>query len=170
MSEMHEHHNKTVVSPEGMRKMEEKLQYLITVRRAEVAEQISIARGFGDLSENAEYHAAKRERGRNESRIRYLKNMIKTAKIISDESRDDEVGLYDKVTLLIAGTKEMTVGLVTTFGHDTLSGLISKESPLGKAILSKKIGQEVTVKVNSDMSYIAKILSIDKGAVENKDL
>ena len=151
-------------------KMNQELDYRVLVLRPQILEEVKFARSHGDLSENAEYHAAKRERGRNESRIRYLKNMIKTAKIISDESRDDEVGLYDKVTLLIAGTKEMTVGLVTTFGHDTLSGLISKESPLGKAILSKKIGQEVTVKVNSDMSYIAKILSIDKGAVENKDL
>ena len=151
-------------------KMNEELDYRVLVLRPQILDEVKFARSHGDLSENAEYHAAKRERGRNESRIRYLKNMIKTATVISDESRDDEVGLYDKVTLLIAGTKQMTVGLVTTFGHDTLSGLISKESPLGKAILSKKIGEEVTVKVNSDISYVAKILSIDKGAVENKEI
>lgn len=151
-------------------KMNEELDYRVLVLRPQILDEVKFARSHGDLSENAEYHAAKRERGRNESRIRYLKNMIKTATVISDESRDDEVGLYDKITLLIAGTKEMTVGLVTTFGHDTLSGLISKESPLGKAILGKKIGEDVTVKVNADMSYVAKILSIDKGAVENKEL
>ena len=151
-------------------KMNEELDYRVLVLRPQILDEVKFARSHGDLSENAEYHAAKRERGRNESRIRYLKNMIKTATVISDESRDDEVGLYDKVTLLMAGTKEMTVGLVTTFGHDTLSGLVSKESPLGKAILGKKIGDEVTVNVNSGISYVAKILSISKGAVENKDL
>ena len=151
-------------------KMNEELDYRVLVLRPQILDEVKFARSHGDLSENAEYHAAKRERGRNESRIRYLKNMIKTATVISDESRDDEVGLYDKVTLLMAGTKEMTVGLVTTFGHDSLSGLISKESPVGKAILCKKVGDTVTVNVNADMSYPVKILAINKGAVENKQI
>ena len=86
MSEMHEHSNKTVVSAEGMRKMEEKLQYLTTVRRAEVAEQISIARGFGDLSENAEYDEAKNEQSRLEGEIVELENAIRTAIVIDDEN------------------------------------------------------------------------------------
>ena len=151
-------------------KMNEELDYRVLVLRPQILDEVKFARSHGDLSENAEYHAAKRERGRNESRIRYLKNMIKTATVISDESREDEVGLYDKVTLLMAGTKEMTVGLVTTFGHDSLSGLISKESPVGKAILGKKVGDTVTVNVNADMSYPIKILAINKGAVENKQI
>ena len=151
-------------------KMNEELDYRVLVLRPQILDEVKFARSHGDLSENAEYHAAKRERGRNESRIRYLKNMIKTSTVISDESRDDEVGLYDKVTILMAGTKEMTVGLVTTFGHDSLSGLISKESPVGKAILGKKVGETVTVNVNTEMSYPVKILAIDKGAVENKQI
>ena len=151
-------------------KMNEELDYRVLVLRPQILDEVKFARSHGDLSENAEYHAAKRERGRNESRIRYLKNMIKTATVISDESRDDEVGLYDKVTILMAGTKEMTVGLVTTFGHDSLSGLISKESPVGKAILGKKVGETVTVNVNAEVSYPVKILAIDKGAVENKQI
>lgn len=151
-------------------KMNEELDYRVLVLRPQILDEVKFARSHGDLSENAEYHAAKRERGRNESRIRYLKNMIKTATVISDESREDEVGLYDKVTLLMAGTKEMTVGLVTTFGHDSLSGLISKESPVGKAILGKKVGDTVTVNVNADVSYPVKILAINKGAVENKQI
>ena len=151
-------------------KMNEELDYRVLVLRPQILDEVKFARSHGDLSENAEYHAAKRERGRNESRIRYLKNMIKTATVISDESRDDEVGLYDKVTLLMAGTKEMTVGLVTTFGHDSLSGLISKESHVGKAILGKKVGDTVTVNVNADVSYPVKILAINKGAVENKQI
>lgn len=151
-------------------KMNEELDYRVLVLRPQILEEVKFARSHGDLSENAEYHAAKRERGRNESRIRYLKNMIKTATVISDESRDDEVGLYDKVTILMAGTKEMTVGLVTTFGHDTLSGLISKESPVGKAILGKKVGETVTVTVNAEVSYPVKILAIEKDGVENKKI
>ena len=151
-------------------KMNEELDYRVLVLRPQILDEVKFARSHGDLSENAEYHAAKRERGRNESRIRYLKNMIKTATVISDESQDDEVGLYDKVTILMAGTKEMTVGLVTTFGHDSLSGLISKESPVGKAILGKKVGETVTVNVNAEVSYPVKILAIDKGAVENKQI
>lgn len=151
-------------------KMNEELDYRVLVLRPQILDEVKFARSHGDLSENAEYHAAKRERGRNESRIRYLKNMIRTATVISDESREDEVGLYDKVTILMAGTKEMTVGLVTTFGHDSLSGLISKESPVGKAILGKKIGDTVTVTVNTDLSYPVKILAIEKGAVENKQI
>lgn len=150
--------------------MNEELDYRILVLRPQILEEVKFARSHGDLSENAEYHAAKRERGRNESRIRYLKNMIRTATVISDESRDDEVGLYDKVTIKIAGGKEMTVGLVTTFGHDTLSGLISKESPVGKAIMGKKLGDTVTVTVNADMCYEAEILAIEKGGVENKQI
>lgn len=150
--------------------MNEELDYRILVLRPQILEEVKFARSHGDLSENAEYHAAKRERGRNESRIRYLKNMIRTATVISDESRDDEVGLYDKVTIKIAGGKEMTVGLVTTFGHDTLSGLISKESPVGKAIMGKKLGDTVTVTVNADMRYEAEILAIEKGGVENKQI
>ena len=151
-------------------KMNEELDYRILVLRPQILEEVKFARSHGDLSENAEYHAAKRERGRNESRIRYLKNMIRTATVISDESRDDEVGLYDKVTIKIAGGKEMTVGLVTTFGHDTLSGLISKESPVGKAIMGKKLGDKVTVTVTPEMSYTAEILAIEKGGVENKQI
>ena len=78
-------------------KMKEELEYRITVVRPKILEEVKFTRSFGDLSENAEYHAAKRERGKNESRIRYLRNMIKTAKVINPESRPDEVGIFDTV-------------------------------------------------------------------------
>ncbi len=143
-------------------KMNEELDYRILTLRPQILEEVKFARSHGDLSENAEYHAAKRERGRNESRIRYLKNMIRTATVISDESRPDEVGLYDKVTFKTSFGREMTVEIVTTFGHDSLGGFISKESPVGKALLSKKVGDVVAVNVSTEVSYTAEILKIEK--------
>ncbi len=145
-------------------KMNEELDHRILVVRPAILEEVKFARSHGDLSENAEYHAAKRERGRNESRIRYLKNMIRTAKIISAESLPDEIGLYDSVEFNIAGTeKNMKVQIVTTFGNDTLKGLISKESPVGRALLGHKAGERVTVTVSPEMSYDIIVLSIEKG-------
>ena len=137
MSEMHEHHNKTVVSPEGMRKMEEKLQYLTTVRRAEVAEQISIARGFGDLSENAEYDEAKNEQSRLEAEIMELENAIHTAIVIDDEN---------------VSTDSVNVGTI-------VNNKISNECPMGAALLGHKTGETVAVEA-PDGVYHLKILGI----------
>lgn len=150
-------------------KMNEELEHRMLVVRPAILEEVKFARSHGDLSENAEYHAAKRERGRNESRIRYLKNMIKTAKIISDSSRPDEIGLYDEVEFKIIGTERcMTVGIVTTFGNDTLNGRISKESPVGRALLGHRVGDRVTVTVSPEMSYEIEILSLAKGRLRQK--
>lgn len=149
MSNLHEHSNKTVVSVEGMKKLEEKLQYLSTIRRAEVAEQIAIARGFGDLSENAEYDEAKNEQSRLEAEIVDLENTIRTALVIDDSDVSTEqvnigttVRVYDnefkeEVEYTIVGAREA----------DPLSNRISNESPMGAALLGKKKGQ--TVKVNA---------------------
>ena len=129
MSEMHEHHNKTVVSPEGMRKMEEKLQYLTTVRRAEVAEQISIARGFGDLSENAEYDEAKNEQSRLEAEIMELENAIHTAIVIDDENVSTDsvnVGTIVKVLFVEDGDEEEYT-IVGARESDPMSNKISNE-------------------------------------------
>ncbi len=145
--------------------MNKELDHRILVLRPQILEEVKFTRSFGDLSENAEYHAAKRERGRNESRIRYLKNMIKTAKIIPSDSRCDEVGLYDTVEFRMAGTEnKMTVTIVTTFGHDSLNNVISKESPVGKALLGKKVGDKAMVHINPDSSYQIEIISLTKGA------
>ena len=143
MSEMHEHSNKTVVSVEGMKKLEEKLQYLTTVRRAEVAEQISIARGFGDLSENAEYDAAREEQGVVETRIAEIGEILQNAEIIAGGSKG-KVGLGSVVELK-SSKKSVEYALVGPVEADPLNGKISNESPIGMALEGKKVGETATI-------------------------
>lgn len=126
-----------------IKKMREEIEYRKIVLRKELLEDVKEARAHGDLSENFEYHAAKKEKNKNESRIRYLERMIKTAKIVSDESKEDEVGLNNTVHLYFEEDDEVEVfKLVTTVRGNSLKGLISTESPIGKAILGKKQGIE----------------------------
>ena len=148
MSNVHEHSNKTVVSVEGMKKLEEKLQYLSTIRRAEVAEQIAIARGFGDLSENAEYDEAKNEQSRLEAEIIDLENTIRTALVIDDsEVATDRVNIGTTVRVYDDEFKEeVEYTIVGARESDPLNNRISNESPMAAALLAKKKGQ--TVKVN----------------------
>lgn len=146
-------------------KMKQELEHRITVVRPEILEEVKFTRSFGDLSENAEYHAAKRERGRNESRIRYLRNMIKTAKIIAPQSSADEVGLFDTVEYYVEEDDVTeSVRIVTSLRQNSLERLISRESPLGKAIMGKKVGDRVSVRVSDDYSYYVVIKNIEKGS------
>lgn len=122
-------------------KMKEELQHRIQVLRPQLIEEVKVARSFGDLSENFEYKAAKREKNRNDSRIRYLENMIKTAVVIDGTAAGDGVALFDKVTFYLEEEEtEETIQLVTTLRQDALKGLISKESPVGKALLGHQVG------------------------------
>ena len=148
----------------GYKDMQARLKFLKEVERANVAEEIKVARGFGDLSENFEYHAAKREKGRNESRIRYLKNMIKTAIVIDTDSKDDEIGLFDTVTYYVEEDDcEEQVRIVTTLRQNSMAGIISKESPLGSAIMGKKVNDRIYIKVNDNYGYYIVIRKIEKG-------
>ena len=132
-------------------------------RNASLRENIRAARELGDLSENDEYRSARREFGRNNSRIRYLEQMIQTAVVIEDNSAEDAVGLFDKVTIFYEDDdEERTIRLVTTLRNDVLSDNISKESPLGSALMGKKEGDRVLVKVNDKVSYYVKITHIEK--------
>ena len=132
-------------------------------RNASLRENIRAARELGDLSENDEYRSARREFGRNNSRIAYLENMINTAVVIEDDSAEDAVGLFDKVTIYYEDDEEeRTISLVTTLRNNVLDGYISKESPLGIAIMGKKAGDRVLVKVNDKISYYVLIKSIEK--------
>ena len=150
-------------------KMKEEIEYRKLVKRPELLESVKEARAHGDLSENFEYHAAKREKNKNEGRIRYLERMIKTAQIISDESRDDEVGMNNTVTVYIEEDEEEEVyRIVTTVRSNSLSNLISIESPLGKALLGHKVGDRVEVKVNN-YSYYVVIRKIDKTTDDSED-
>lgn len=145
-------------------KMQEELRYRQIELRPEIIEEVQRTRAFGDLSENYEYKAAKQAQRQNDSRIRYLENMIKTAKIIDDTAAEGEVGLFDKVTIwLEEDEEEQIIRIVTTVRCDPMKGFISKESPLGKAVLGKKVGDSVTVKVSDDYSYTLTIRKIEPG-------
>lgn len=147
-----------------IRKMREEIDYRVRVLRPKLIEDVQTARAFGDLSENFEYKCAKQEKNRNESRIRYLERMIRTAKVISEDSGEDEVGLFDQVVAFNERLgREMTVRIVTTLRTDTAKGLISKESPVGKALLGRRAGDRVRVKVSEEMQYDLVIRSIEKG-------
>ncbi len=145
-------------------KMKEELEYRITVVRPEILEDVKLARSHGDLSENAEYHAAKRERGRNESRIRYLRNMIKTARVIDVRPVDGKVGLFDTVTYFVEEDDcEEQVRIVTTLRRDPFQNIISKESPLGSALMGRAVGDRVEVATDSGYKYFIVIRKIEKG-------
>lgn len=147
-----------------IKKMKEELEWRITKVRPEILEEVKLTRSYGDLSENAEYHAAKRERGRNESRIRYLRNMIKTAKIIDLKTTDDTVGLFDTVTVYIEEDDcEEEMRIVTTLRRDPFKNIISKESPLGRALMGKRVGDRVLVETDSGYKYYIVIRKIEKG-------
>ena len=120
------------------------------------------ARAHGDLSENFEYHAAKKEKNKNESRIRFLERMIRTAQIVSDESDDDKIGLNNTVTVeFIEDHTTENYRIVTTMRENSLKGLISNESPMGKVLLGKQVGDIVTVIVNEKIQYDIKIIKIE---------
>ena len=148
---------------EDIRKMQEELDYRRLELMPGLIEEVKRTRAFGDLSENFEYKAAKQAQNKNRSRIRYLENMIKTATIIEDRAGADEVGLFDKVELYLPEDDETeTVQVVTTVRCDPRRGLISKESPMGKQLLGKKVGDRFTVQVNERISYPAVVKSITK--------
>ena len=147
-----------------IKKMQEEIDHRVQVLRPQLIEEVQTARAFGDLSENFEYKCAKQAKNRNESRIRYLERMIRTAKVIEVKGRDDTVGLFDKVTVFNEMVKkEMTIQLVTTLRQDALKGLISKESPVGKALMGHKVGERVQVEIDSTRKYFMEIKAIEKG-------
>ena len=153
-----------------IRRLEEEIEYRKLVVRKEAIEAVKEARAQGDLSENFEYYAAKRHKNQNESRIRYLEKMIKTAKIIEDDSSEDEVGPDNTVTVyFIDDDEEETFKLVTAVRGDSLNNLITIDSPLGKALLKKKVGDKVYVKVNERSGYDVIIKKIEKTKDEGKE-
>ncbi|MGN0159467.1 MAG: transcription elongation factor GreA [Brotaphodocola sp.] len=154
-----------------VQKIQEEIEHRKLVVRPECLEAVKEARAHGDLSENFEYHAAKREKNLNESRIRYLENMLKNALIISDESRDDEVGLNKKVTLYMEDDDEEEIyKLVTSIRGNSMNNMISTESPLGKAIIKHKVGDRVEVKINEKISYFVVIRKIENVGDEDDQI
>lgn len=153
-----------------IRRLEEEIEHRKLVVRKQAIAEVKEARAHGDLSENFEYYAAKRFKNQNESRIRYLEKMVKTARIIEDDSKEDEVGLDNTVTVYFVEDKEEeTYKIVTSVRGDSVSNLITIESPLGKALMGHKVGDTVSVKVNEQVSYDVVIKNIEKTKDEGKE-
>lgn len=153
-----------------VKKIQAEIEHRKLVVRKEAIEAVKEARAQGDLSENFEYYAAKKDKNKNESRIRYLEKMLKTAQIVSDESKEDEVGINNAIEIYFVdeGTTEK-YKLVTSVRGNSLGGYISIESPLGKAIIGHKVGDVVTVHVNDSISYDVEIKNIDKSLDDEND-
>jgi len=146
-----------------IQKMQEEINYRVQELRPKLIKDVQTARAFGDLSENYEYKCAKQEKNRNESRIRYLERMIRTAKVISTGSEEDAVGLFDQVVVFHEKLqKEMSLRIVTTLRADAGKGLISKESPVGKALLGRRVGERARVQLDGGRSYDMVVRSIEK--------
>lgn len=153
-----------------VKKIQEEIEHRKSVVRKEALEAVKEARAHGDLSENFEYHAAKKDKNRNESRIRYLEKVLKTATIISDQSKSDEVGLNNKVQVYFEEDDETeTFKIVSTMRGDSVKGRISNESPMGAALMGHKAGDRVEIKVNDNYSYYVVIQSIENTGEEETD-
>lgn len=158
------------LTEQDIRKMKEEIEYRKLVVRKNALEAVKEARAQGDLSENFEYHAAKKDKNQNESRIRYLEKMVKTAKIISTDSAVDEVGMNNTVTVYFEEDDEEEVyRIVTTIRGNSLKNLITNESPLGKALIGHKAGDRVEVVVNDSYSYYVQIRKIENTVDEDSD-
>ena len=159
------------LTKQDIQKMEEEIEYRKLVVRKEALEDVKTARAHGDLSENFEYYAAKRHKNQNESRIRYLENMLKTATIVSEDSKNDEVGMDDIVEVYFEEEDEVEkYKLVTSIRGNSMENRISIESPIGKALKGRKVGDRVEVKVNDNYSYFLVIRSIDKTGSEEEEI
>ena len=150
--------------------MEAEIEERKLVIRPKLLESVKEARAHGDLSENFEYYAAKREKNKNESRIRFLERMIKTAEVIPDDSKEDEIGMNNTVEVEFEedGTTEK-YKIVTTMRGNSLEGLVSVESPIGKALMGHKVGDRVYVQVNDSYGYYLVVKSIENTEDDGSD-
>ena len=147
-----------------IQKMQEEIDYRVQVLRPKLIEDVQTARAFGDLSENFEYKCAKQDKNRNDARIRYLQRMIRTAHVIEDRSSADTAGLYDTVEIFMENLgRSRKIQLVTTLRQDALKGLISKESPVGRAVMGAKVGDRVHVDMGGGKGSYVRIDGIEKG-------
>lgn len=152
------------LTAQDIKKMQDELDERQIKLMPELIEEVKRTRAFGDLSENYEYKAAKQALNQNRGRIRYLEGMIKTAKVISTNSDEDAVGLFDNVLVnMVEDEEEQTIKIVTTVRTDPRRGLISKESPFGRAVLGRRVGDQVKVVVSDNYSYTCEIRRIEKG-------
>ena len=158
------------LTKKDVERIEQEIEHRKLVVRQECLEAVKEARAHGDLSENFEYHAAKKDKNKNESRIRYLERMLKTSEIISEESAEDEVGLNNTITLYMEDDdEEETYRLVTSVRGNSMRNMISTESPIGKAILGHKVGDRVEIRVNDTFSYFGEIRKIENTIDDGSD-
>ena len=157
------------LTQKDVERIEKEIEHRKLVVRKEAIEAVKEARAHGDLSENFEYYAAKQAKNQNESRIRYLENMIRTAEIIEDNSRADEVGLNKRVVVDFGDGDTEEYKIVTPVRANSLEGRITFESPLGAALMGRKAGDVCTVR-NGDASYTVKILSVENTGEEETDV
>ncbi len=156
---------------QDIEKMEKELEHRKLVVRKEALEDVKEARAQGDLSENFEYKAAKKFKNENESRIRYLERMLKTAQVIEDASEEDEIGLNDSVTLYIEDDDcDEDYKIVTTIRCDVMRNMISIESPMGKALLKHKVGDRVYIAIDDKRGYYVQIKEIRKSDDESEEI
>ena len=161
---------KMKLTQSDVEKIKEEIEHRKLVVRKEAIEAVKEARAQGDLSENFEYYAAKKDKNKNEGRIRYLERILKTATIISDQSEDDEVGLNNTVKIYFEeDDEEETFKIVSTMRGDSVKGRISNESPIGAAIMGHKVGDRVEIKVNDSYSYYVVIKEIVNTGEEETD-
>lgn len=159
------------LSEEDITEMQKEIDFRISEIRPRISKDIIEAKAHGDLSENAEYHAARREKGRNEGRIEYLRAMIRTAKTINKNPNENEVGIFDKIAVFFEEENEtQIIQISTTMRNDPAKGIVSKESPFAQAVLGRRIGDRVEVKVNKDYSYFVVIKEIVKLSSKDVDL
>ena len=159
------------LTPKDVEKIEQEIEHRKLVIRKEAIAAVKEARAQGDLSENFEYYAAKRHKNQNESRIRYLERMLKTADIVADTSKEDEVGMDDVVEVLFEEDKEIErYKLVTSIRGNSLENRVSIDSPIGRALKGHKVGDRVKVTVNDDYSYYRVIRSIQKTGEEDEEI
>lgn len=153
-----------------IKKIEDEIEYRKLVVRKEAIAAVKEARAHGDLSENFEYYAAKRDKNKNESRIGYLERMIRTAKVVTDNSKEDEVGINNTVEVFFEEDNlTEKYKIVTSIRGNSRAGFISIESPIGKAIMGQKVGERICIKVNDNYSYYIVIKHIDKTSDDEND-
>ena len=153
-----------------IKKIEEEIEHRKLVVRKEAIAAVKEARAHGDLSENFEYYAAKRDKNKNESRINYLERMIRTAKVVEDNSKEDEVGMNNTVEVFFEEDNTIEkYKIVTSIRGNSRAGLISIESPIGKAIMGKSVGERICIKVDDNYSYYIVIKNIDKTSNDEND-
>ncbi len=161
---------KNQMTESDIQKIKDEIEYRKLVVRKEALEAVKEARAHGDLSENFEYHAAKKDKNRNESRIRYLERLMKTAQIVSDNSKSDEIGLNNTVTIYFEEDDETdTFRLVTSIRGNSLKGMISIESPIGRALLGHKVNDRVYIQINDKTGYYVVVKAIENTTDDSQD-